>query len=89
MSFDGSSELPEWFKPVLDMSRSILRMYFQKGLPDSLVEIVLKDMAEAYDTGVSVEDLVVLFEVGIILLITSSQYFGYRQTDYRICCEQN
>lgn len=62
MSVDGNPELPEWFKPVLDMSRSILRIYFQKGLPDSLMEIVLKDMTEAYDTGVSVEDMVVLFE---------------------------
>ena len=62
MSVDENTELPDWLEMVLNMSRSILRTYFQKGLPDSLTEIVLKDLNEARDSGALVEDLVVLFE---------------------------
>ena len=62
MGADGNSEVPEWFVTVLDMSRSTLRTYFQRGLPDSLMDIILKDMTETREAGSSIEDLVILFE---------------------------
>ena len=62
MGTDRNVEMPEWFVTVLDMSRSILRTYFQRGLPDSLMDIILKDLTEAHESESSIEELVILFE---------------------------
>ena len=56
------SMAPKWFSDILTVTRATLKLYYEKGLPDSIRDTIFQQLKDLFDAGKTQGEILIVFE---------------------------